>query len=66
VPRTDILQPSGDHGAGATHTHQPITDTNPNTGQEYMRGLDEGQPVTYDEVQNIMDGTATPADPKGR
>lgn len=64
--RTDILQRE-DHGAGFTHTHDPIFNTNPTTGQVFPAGQSQpGRPVTFEEVQNIIDGTAPRSSPKGR
>jgi RHS repeat-associated protein len=64
--RTDILQQSGDHGAGVSHTHNPIVNINPNTGQTFVNGLDSGGPVTAADINNIINGTATLAPPRGR
>jgi len=64
--RTDILQ-NEDHGAGLSHTHDPIVNTNPATGQTFINGLEKpGRPVSAQDVQNIANGTAPPAPPKGR
>lgn len=41
--------------------------TNPVTGETFINGLEKpGRPVSAGDVQNIMDGTAKPAPPKGR
>ena len=56
-----------DHGAGYSHTHDPIYNTNPNTGQTFINGTTSpGRPVSAEDIQNIIDETATPSPPKGR
>lgn len=62
--RTDVLQ-NEDHGAGRNHTHKPITNTNPMTGQVHVNGLGSGEPVSGNDVDNITSGVATPVK-KGR
>lgn len=62
---TDILQ-GGDHGAGLSHTHDPKLHHTPD-GRTFMRGHEQpGRPVSFDDVQNIRSGAATPSKPKGR
>jgi RHS repeat-associated protein len=64
--RTDILQ-GGDHGAGYSHTHDPIVNTNPRTGETFFGGWQQpGRPVSAEDVANIVSGQAPPAPPKGR
>ena len=64
--RTDILQKE-DHGAGLSHTRDPNLNTDPQTGQTFINGLTRpGRPVSYDDIQNIINGTAKPSPPKGR
>jgi hypothetical protein len=64
--RTDVLQRE-DHGAGHSHTHDPIINTNPNTGQSFVNGLSSpGRAVSPQDIENIETGVATPAPPKGR
>ena len=64
--RTDILQ-AEDHGAGLSHTHDPIVNTNPKTGKTFVNGRRQpGRPVSVDDVRNIRSGAAVPSLPKGR
>ena len=64
--RTDILQ-QGDHGAGYSHTHDPVVNTNPKTGESFINGLSKpGRPVSFEDVKNIESGAAPPSCPKGR
>lgn len=64
--RTDILQRE-DHGAGLSHTHDPILNTNPKTGETFINGLEKpGRPVSVEDVWNIESGAATPSIPRGR
>lgn len=63
--RTDILQ-GEDHGAGHSHTHPPRINENEATGEIFINGLDRPRPVTQTEVENIRNGTAQPARPRGR
>jgi RHS repeat-associated protein len=64
--RTDILQRE-DHGAGHSHTHEPVTNTNPDTGETFINGLEQpGRPVSAADVLNIQSGSATPSPAKGR
>ena len=56
-PRTDILQ-GGDHGAGLSHTHEPIVNTAPD-GRRFLGGYDDGRPVSAEDVRNIESGAAT-------
>ncbi len=65
--RTDILQ-KGDHGAGFSHTHDPIVNTNPRTGESFVNGLQKpGRPVSAQDVENIQSGAAPQrTDPLGR
>jgi len=64
--RTDVLQ-GEDHGAGRSHTHPPIVNTNPNTGEQFINGRDKaGRPVSGEDVENIATGTATPSPARGR
>jgi hypothetical protein len=61
-----VLQ-TEDHGAGLSHTHDPIKNTNPKTGETFINGEQKpGRPVTYDEAKNIESGAATPSERKGR
>ena len=56
--RTDILQ-RDDHGAGLSHTHDPIVNTDPSTGATFVNGRqDPGRPVSSEDLNNIQDGTA--------
>jgi hypothetical protein len=56
--RTDILQKE-DHGAGLSHTHEAITNTNSKTGETFVNGTTKpGRPVSADDVQNIRTGAA--------
>jgi RHS repeat-associated protein len=64
--RTDVLQ-GEDHGAGQSHTHDPIVNTNPKTGKTFVNGRQQpGRPVSAEDVKNIIEGVATPSAPKGR
>lgn len=64
--RTDILQKK-DHGAGQSHTHDPILNTNPATGETFQNGVKKpGRPVSQNDVKNIKEGTAPRSEPKGR
>ena len=64
--RTDVLQRE-DHGAGHSHTHDPKTNTNPKTGQTFTNGLEQpGRSVSAEDVENIINGVATPTAPKAR
>ncbi|MEM6274497.1 MAG: hypothetical protein AAF735_04575, partial [Myxococcota bacterium] len=56
--RTDVLQ-RVDHGAGHSHTHDPIVRTSPD-GREFVGGTQRpGRPVSFEDVQNIQSGAAT-------
>ena len=64
--RTDILQ-AEDHGAGFSHTHDPIRNTNPKTGETFVNGTSKpGRPVSKQDVDNITSGDATRSPPKRR
>jgi RHS repeat-associated protein len=64
--RTDIRQ-GEDHGAGVTHTHDPILNTNKKTGQTFQNGIQHpGRPVSQEDVDNILSGRAPRTAPKGR
>ena len=64
--RTDVLQRE-DHGAGLSHTHDPKVNTNPETGETFVNGLEKpGRPVSKQDVDNIQSGAATRSKPKGR
>jgi RHS repeat-associated protein len=66
--RTDVGQ-ADDHGAGHNHTHDPITNTNPKTGETFVNGLQRGsdaRPISHQDIINILNGAAVRADPKGR
>lgn len=64
--RTDVLQ-GEDHGAGQSHTHDPVINTNPQTGESFINGLQKpGRPVSAQDVKNIINGSAKPYRPKGR
>jgi RHS repeat-associated protein len=63
--RTDVLQ-GDDHGAGLTHTHNPIVNTNPENGESFINGTDGGSPVTFEDAENIRTGSAPRSKPKGR
>lgn len=64
--RTDILQKE-DHGAGLSHTHNPVINTNPVTGVSFPKGLNKpGEIVTFEDVMNIVNNIANSAIPKGR
>jgi RHS repeat-associated protein len=64
--RTDVLQKE-DHGSGQSHTHDPIVNTNPKTGERFINRLDKpGRPVSAEDVRNIETGRATPSEPLGR
>jgi hypothetical protein len=64
-PRTDVLQ-GADHGAGLSHTHDPVLHTRPGDGRVFQGGHDSGRPVTFEEAQNIASGAATRSAPRGR
>ncbi len=64
--RTDILQ-RDDHGAGLSHTHDPKLNTNPQTGETFINGLEKpGRSVSFEDVQNINSGKTVPPPPKNR
>ncbi len=64
--RTDILQ-AEDHGAGLSHTHDPIVNTNPRTRQTFVHGREQpGRPVSAEDVQNIESGAAPRSPARGR
>jgi RHS repeat-associated protein len=63
--RTDIRQ-AEDHGAGVTHTHDPIINTAPD-GRTFQNGRQQpGRPVSQEDVDNIMSGRAPRSRSKGR
>ena len=64
--RTDILQRE-DHGAGFSHTHDPVVNTDPSTGESFINGMEQpGRPVSAEDVRNIESGAAPRSSPKGR
>ena len=64
--RTDVLQ-TEDHGASWSHTHDPIVNTNPKTGERFPNGTQQpGRPVSATDVENIRRGDAVPSKPRGR
>lgn len=64
--RTDVLQ-SEDHGAGYSHTHDPILNTNPSTGETFVNGTESpGRAVSAEDVGNIKSGMASRSKPKKR
>ena len=64
--RTDVLQRE-DHGAGLSHTHDPIVNTNPTTGRVFINGKEKtGRPVSPTDIANIRSGAATPSPPRVR
>jgi hypothetical protein len=64
--RTDILQQEN-HGSGLSHTHDPILNTNPSTGETFINGRQQlGRPVSPEDVSNIQTGRAPRSAPKGR
>jgi hypothetical protein len=68
---TDILQKASHPGLSPfdsrTHTHQASVNQNPaNPSQGSTRWSKHPQPVSTDEVLNIVNGIATPSTPRGR
>lgn len=53
--------------AGLSHTHDPVVNTNPKTGQTLGNDRQQpGRPVSAEHVRNIESGAASRSDPKGR
>jgi len=65
--RTDVLQAS-DHGAGHSHTHDPILNQSPDGRSFVGAGQHQkpGRPVSAQEVENIRSGAAVRSAGKGR
>jgi len=64
--RTDVLQKE-DHGAGQSHTHNPIVNVDKKTGKRYVNGKTKpGRAVSASDVKNIKNGDAKRTKPKKR
>jgi hypothetical protein len=64
--RTDILQ-NEDHGAGQSHTHDPILNRDPVTGRIFLNGRQQpGRTISSEDIDNIRTGAAPRSRRKGR
>jgi RHS repeat-associated protein len=67
---TDILQqtshPGLDDFTSRTHTHPARIDVNPSDPSRARTTLLDPRPITFQEIMNIINGTAVPSAPRGR